>query len=120
MANLEKLKIMLEAPKSTSIVAYRTFLKDILEESEKYRWHDLRKNPDDLPEDFHNVVICLNGFEGNPVGVDMKDKRTRKEKHVDQVICYDGLEACCSKKAKEWFRQKPYGKVRKDDDRAEH
>lgn len=34
----------------------------------------------------------------------MKDKWTRKEQHVDQVICYDGLEACCSKKAKEWFR----------------
>lgn len=50
----------------------------------------------------------------------MKDKRTRKEQHVDQVICYDGLEACCSKKAKEWFGRKPYGKVRKDDDRAEH
>lgn len=50
----------------------------------------------------------------------MKDKRTRKEQHVDQVTCYDGLEACCSKKAKEWFRRKPYGKVRKDDDRAEY
>ena len=52
----------------------------------------------------------------------MKDKRTRKEQHVDQVACYDGLEARCSKRAKEWFRRKPYayGKVRKDDDRAKH
>ena len=42
---------MLEAPASTSIVAFRTFLKDMLEESEKYRWHDLRKDPDDSPKE---------------------------------------------------------------------
>ena len=24
---------------------------DALEKADKYRWHDLRKNPDDLPED---------------------------------------------------------------------
>lgn len=50
MKTIEKIKIMLEAPSSTSIVAYRTFLKDMLEECEKYRWHDLRKDPKDLPE----------------------------------------------------------------------
>ena len=27
-------------------------------------WHDLRKNPQDLPDDFHNVLICIKGFEG--------------------------------------------------------
>lgn len=55
MKTIEKLKIMLEAPASTSIVAYRTFLKDMLEESEKYRWHDLRNNPDDLPDSDRKV-----------------------------------------------------------------
>jgi len=25
-------------------------VKDLLEKQEKYKWHDLRKNPEDLPE----------------------------------------------------------------------
>ena len=29
-----------------------------LEKSEKYRWHDLRKNPEDLPEKTDPVLIC--------------------------------------------------------------
>lgn len=49
----------------------------------------------------------------------MREKRTRKEQHIDQETCYDGLEATCSKKAREWFNRKAYGKVRKDDDRTE-
>ena len=49
MKTIDKLKIMLEAPSRTLIDAYRTFLKDMLEECEKYRWHDLRKDPKDLP-----------------------------------------------------------------------
>ena len=40
---------MLEAPSKTLIDAYRTFLKEMLEECNKYRWHDLRKDPKDLP-----------------------------------------------------------------------
>ena len=70
MTTIEKLKIMLEAPASTSIVAYRTFLKDMLEESEKYRWHDLRKDPEDLPDDLHKVLIHIKGYE-DYMGVDM-------------------------------------------------
>ena len=49
MKTIDKLKIMLEAPSRTLIDAYRTFLKEMLEECEKYRWHDLRKDPKDLP-----------------------------------------------------------------------
>ena len=44
-------------------------IRDALEKANKYRWHDLRKNPEDLPDDFHNVLICINGFEGTPIGV---------------------------------------------------
>ena len=46
-------------------------LRGYMEKEKKYRWHDLRKDPDDLPEDNHNVLICLEGFEGYPVGVDV-------------------------------------------------
>lgn len=31
-----------------------------LENEDKYRWHDLRKNPDDLPEEGHEVLILVN------------------------------------------------------------
>lgn len=46
-------------------------LRGYMEKEKKYRWHDLRKDPEDFPEDNHNVLICLKGFEGNPVGVDI-------------------------------------------------
>lgn len=29
----------------------RNFILDSLERSEKYKWHDLRKNPEDLPKE---------------------------------------------------------------------
>lgn len=44
---------------------------EALEKTDKYRWHDLRKNPNDLPPNFHTVVICLKGFEGLEIGVDL-------------------------------------------------
>ena len=59
MKMIEKIKIMLEAPSSTSIVAYRTFLKEMLEECNKYRWHDLKKNPDDLPNKCEMYIVCI-------------------------------------------------------------
>ena len=59
MKTIDKLKIMLEAPSSTSIVAYRTFLKEIHEECEKYRWHDMRKDPKDLPDKDGMYMVCI-------------------------------------------------------------
>lgn len=44
---------------------------EALKKADKYGWHDLRKNSDDLPNDFHTVLICINGFEGKAVGVSM-------------------------------------------------
>lgn len=44
-------------------------LEHIVDEYEKdyspYRWHDLRKNSDDLPEDMENVQICWSGGSNN-------------------------------------------------------
>lgn len=34
-------------------------LWDAHEKQQKYRWHDLRKNPNDLPEHFKDVICCL-------------------------------------------------------------
>lgn len=61
MTTIEKLNVMLAAPGSTSIVAYRTWIKEILKEQEKYKWHDLRKNPDDLPEKYIEVLVTDGG-----------------------------------------------------------
>lgn len=36
-------------------------LKELKEYKEKYRWHDLRKNPDDLPEDSKDVLVTVKG-----------------------------------------------------------
>lgn len=33
--------------------------KDAIEKQNKYRWHDLRKNPDDLPEKYTNIVYIF-------------------------------------------------------------
>ena len=59
MKTIDKLKIMLEAPSRTLIDAYRTFLKEMLEECEKYRWHDLRKDPKDLPDKDGIYMVCI-------------------------------------------------------------
>lgn len=34
-------------------------LKELKGYKEKYRWHDLRKNPDDLPEDNKQVLVSI-------------------------------------------------------------
>ncbi len=62
MKTIDKIKIMLEAPSRTLIDAYRTFLKEMLEECEKYRWHDLRKDPKDLPDDERTVTVMAKMF----------------------------------------------------------
>ena len=31
--------------------------------ADKYRWHDLRKNPDDLPKTAEHVLVCWRGIK---------------------------------------------------------
>lgn len=33
----------------------------LFDEQNKYRWHDLRKNPADLPEDNKDVLVTIKG-----------------------------------------------------------
>ena len=54
MTNKEATKIMdnliyLYRPLGNSLKAWHMAIK-ALEKADKYRWHDLRKNPDDFPE----------------------------------------------------------------------
>lgn len=60
------LENMITSPVSTSIVAYRTDLIDIHEHLDRYRWHDLDADPEDLPpendpDDF--FLVCISGID---------------------------------------------------------
>lgn len=37
--------------------------KMLKEDADKYRWHDLRKNPDDLPKDGLDIVVWNSGAD---------------------------------------------------------
>lgn len=60
-----------DCPLRDAEICQESFAKAIVEHHERYRWHDLRKNPNDLPANFHTVVICLKGFEGKQAGVNL-------------------------------------------------
>ena len=58
-----QLEICVKRNKYTSCMSYCKdceikIAKEAIEKAEKYKWHDLRKNPDDLPEDNKLIVIC--------------------------------------------------------------
>ena len=47
---------------------------EALKKQEKYRWHDLRKNPDDLPVELEIVNITWVNHNPVPYYADIKDK----------------------------------------------
>ena len=49
MTNKEAIE-MFKTISIVEILKLNKIVIDALEKSDKYRWHDLRKNPDDLPE----------------------------------------------------------------------
>ena len=51
---IEKDSIMYKATES---------LIDMVEKEEKYKWHDLRKNPNDLPKDGLDIVVWNSGAD---------------------------------------------------------
>ena len=61
--------IYLYRPLGGSLEAWHMAIK-ALEKADKYRWHDLRKNPDDLPEAYGNsesdyVLVMIGTPEWN-------------------------------------------------------
>ena len=50
MTNKEAIE-MFKTISIVEILKLNKIVIDALEKADKYRWHDLRKNPDDLPED---------------------------------------------------------------------
>lgn len=58
---------------------------EILENADKYKWHDLRKNPEDLPETFVEVWICFTDYKysGDEKFYDKAGRR-------DEDWCWEG------------------------------
>jgi len=53
------LKNAVFAPAGTIVYAYKTVIEEVLSRLDKYRWHDLRKDPADLPEVGAKVLYCF-------------------------------------------------------------
>lgn len=94
MTTIEKLNLMLVAPGSTTIIAYTTWLEEILEEREKYKWHDLRKDPEDLPANEHEVEIAYIVYAGikKTTRAIYEDGTMHSE---DSDFCYTELDEWC-------------------------
>lgn len=55
---------------TSDMAEFKTMAIKALEKADKYKWHDLRKNPDDLPEDNGNseseyVLVMIGTPEWN-------------------------------------------------------
>lgn len=48
-------------------------VKSALEEAERHKFHDLKKDPNDLPEVFKQYLVLVNGFWGTKYFVAMYD-----------------------------------------------
>ena len=47
--------------------------KKALEKADKYRWHDLRKNPDDLPVKAEYVEVITDEHDDTPLSIQYDD-----------------------------------------------
>lgn len=61
MANMYKIRTN---PLSTNVLTSYFQLQELVDKEEKYRWHDLRKNADDLPN-YGEYVLTYDGENYN-------------------------------------------------------
>lgn len=62
--NREKVLSILANPSKMFTDEWNNAYNELCDYTWKYRWHDLRKNPEDLPEDiYRNVIIAYEDFE---------------------------------------------------------
>jgi hypothetical protein len=59
--SFEGRKCMESAEEHEQLAEWLEELKELRKYKEKYRWHDLRKNPADLPEDNKDVLVTIKG-----------------------------------------------------------
>lgn len=67
-------------------------LTELVEKSEKYKWHDLRKNSSDLPQD-DTDILCTNQhgqyLEGKGYLLHYDERDEVFEMETDEFIMYD-------------------------------
>lgn len=69
-----------EAKSYKQLAKWLEELKDLREYKEKYRWHDLRKNPDDIPDVEHRKKEYFHVVqEGKETDETVKTCKTREE-----------------------------------------
>lgn len=56
--------ILLSSSQNNNVIEALKTLDDYNHKDKKYRWHDLRKNPDDLPKCEHVVDIAFEAYDG--------------------------------------------------------
>lgn len=68
--------------------------KEAVKKADKYRWHDLRKDPEDLPVNEHEVDIAYIGYKGikKTARAIYEDGTMHSE---DSVFCYTELDDWC-------------------------
>lgn len=74
-------------------------IQKIVEKADKYRWHDLLENPDNLPEYDHNVLVCTSSnwygiwsrttFDGE---IDIWENEHAMYEDIDEVIAWREIE----------------------------
>lgn len=75
-------------------------LERIISNAKRYRWHDLRKNPEDLPDDNRLVIICPERLAGSKDGIEIafyvKNKKLWEEEEFyyreHEVIAWREIE----------------------------
>ena len=69
----------------------------------KYRWHDLRKNPEDFPKDAHTVIVCYVGRYDTtcPEGIKRLFKDQTFAKLLWEMPQYTMLKHFCEDKEEE-------------------
>lgn len=71
----------------TGLIEAANTIYDYTNEKEKYRWHDMRRNPEDLPERGKRVLFYTVGYE------DSSEKRYWTGEYYLGDFCNDDYEA---------------------------
>lgn len=71
--------------------------------AERYRWHDLRKNPEDLPEKYKSVLVAFNAQCG--IGYAVSER-------LDDAQSWSAL---CGMAPFAWREIEPFEEVESDD-----
>lgn len=69
---------------------------ELIEKADKYRWHNIRKNPNDLPNTYNQVLVCWRGGSSKWYDVMFyNDEKRLFERLDEEQHCIIGDERFC-------------------------